>query len=159
MSTLVTGANGYIASEIIYDLLDRGKQVIGSVRSEQKTEPLRKVFPTEVADGQLKFVYASLTDKPAIEQIFKDHKDIVSVIHVSTAKNFGTKNYRTDIVEPAIEGTKIILNAVYEHAPQVKRFVYSSSVSAMYGEHDEDLDYTYSAKDWFPLDLDAHIPD
>ena len=41
---LVTGANGYIAAWVVRTLLEDGYSVIGTVRSAEKGEYLKKVF-------------------------------------------------------------------------------------------------------------------
>ena len=41
---LVSGANGYVASWLVKELLDQGFTVRGTVRSETKAAPLRSFF-------------------------------------------------------------------------------------------------------------------
>ncbi|KAG8892712.1 methylglyoxal reductase (NADPH-dependent) gre2, partial [Tulasnella sp. 403] len=46
-SVLVTGANGFLAVHITQILLDKGYDVVGTVRSESKTPYLRERFKTD----------------------------------------------------------------------------------------------------------------
>jgi NADPH-dependent methylglyoxal reductase len=153
-ATLVTGANGFIASEIVYALLQEGKNVLASVRSESRTSELRQAFAKEVESGQLKFAFCSFDDKESIENIFKVHGEITSVIHTANAMNFADKDLMENMVKPVIAGMNYMLNAVKEYAPQVKRFVYSSSVASIYGGPNEDNPYFHFTPDvWNPVEL------
>jgi hypothetical protein len=49
MSTvLVTGANGFVASEVIYQLLQQGKKDIGTVRGENRISGLKRSFQSKL---------------------------------------------------------------------------------------------------------------
>jgi UDP-glucose 4-epimerase len=85
MATLVTGVNSYIASEIVFQLLSRGKKVVGTVRNESRTALVRETFSSQIESGQLKLVYTDIADLDAITRIFKENQNIVNVIHVSTS--------------------------------------------------------------------------
>jgi NADPH-dependent methylglyoxal reductase len=155
MVTLVTGANGNLASEIIYQLLEKGTKVLGSARSEERTSDLRQVFAKEVADGSLKFVYFSLQDKEGIEKCLKENKDIVEIIHASTAVDFA--DWQNGIVNATIDGIVSMLEAVKSYAPQVTRFIFTSTIWNMYGAYDNDPQHVYTAKDWSPLARDMPL--
>lgn len=69
---LVTGANGYIAVWTVKDFLDQGYAVRGTVRSEQKTTHLRKIFKKEVDEGRLELVIvADITQPGAFDEVVK----------------------------------------------------------------------------------------
>lgn len=65
--TLVTRANGHIASHIVKQLLDQGLNVIGTGRSFNKATKLIKKFSKEFKSGKLRFPEVDFTDKPSIE--------------------------------------------------------------------------------------------
>lgn len=69
---LVSGANGFIAVWVVKQLLARGYSVRGTVRSESKTEHLRKVFKTEVDTGKFELtVVPDITVPGAFDEAVK----------------------------------------------------------------------------------------
>ena len=69
---LVTGANGYIAVWLVKDLLDHGYTVRGTVRTEQKTQHLRRIFSKEVGEGRLELVIVqNITSPGAFDEAVK----------------------------------------------------------------------------------------
>jgi nucleoside-diphosphate-sugar epimerase len=73
----VTGANGFLGSHIIKQLLERGYQVRGTVRSTKdpaKTEFLRKL---PGAKKRLQLVEADLSQDNAFDEAFKDCKWVI----------------------------------------------------------------------------------
>ena len=141
-STLVTGASGFIASETVYQLLKLGKTVIGTVRNESRTEGPRKVFGKEIEAGQLKFAYCEIDNEEQIKKTFLDYKDIESVIHTSTGRTDLTlKDLKKGVIEPTVNGIKLLVEVIHKYAPQVKTFVYTSSFVTMFGAHENEPDY------------------
>lgn len=127
-TVFVTGANGFIAQYIVIYLLEKGYTVIGSVRSASKGEPLKANLNSP------RFSYVVIPDlieEGAFTKVLTDHKEIEIILHTASPVIFNTKDVEKDILDPAIKGTKNILKAIKEHAPQVKKLVYTSSVAAI----------------------------
>lgn len=55
-TALVTGANGYVAAWVVRALLEEGYTVIGTVRSADKGEYLKKVFSSYGDKFEIKVV-------------------------------------------------------------------------------------------------------
>src|ERR1700739_3067971 len=112
MTTVVTGINGFLASEIVYNLLSLGKKVIGTVRNESKSKGLRQVFANQVSNGQLVIEYvSSITDQRSINRIFNQYGDeIVAVIHLASGITLqeGSHPFK-DFIEPAVLGVRYML--------------------------------------------------
>jgi putative NADH-flavin reductase len=73
----VTGANGFLASHIVKQLLERGYRVRGTVRStkdEAKTNFLKEL---PGAKKRLELVDANLTDAGAFDEAFEDCKWVI----------------------------------------------------------------------------------
>jgi len=128
---LVTGATGFIANHIIYQLLHSGKyRVRGTVRNlkdDQRIDPLRHIFPE--AKPPLELVEADLMQVDSWREAVKD---CTYVIHLASPVPTGEAVEEDKIIKPAVEGTQHILRACKEN-PSVKRVVYTSSIAAISG--------------------------
>lgn len=105
--------------------------VRGTVRSlsnEKKVGPLKKLKP-ENAKYELELVEADLTNKESWTEAVKD---CTYVLHV--ASPFPAENPRDEmeVIRPAVEGTKNVLEACAKTKGAVKRVVVTSSVVAIY---------------------------
>ncbi|CAE6476773.1 unnamed protein product [Rhizoctonia solani] len=124
---LLTGANGYYAVYVIKDLLERGYNVIGTVRSEPKGEDLVKLFSSHPG----KFSYAVVPDivKPgAFDQVLKEG-NFDAVAHAASPVVVPGGKIQ-DFVKPAVDGTVGILDSIKAHGSTVKRVVITSSIVA-----------------------------
>lgn len=130
---LVTGANGYIASWIVKYLLADGVTVHGTVRdpnNDRKVGHLKAI--AEDSPGTLKLFAADLLDANAFDAPMQGCE---LVLH--TASPFvvqGIKDPYKELVEPALQGTEYVLDAV-NRTESVKRVVLTASVAAIYGDN------------------------
>ncbi|QRW11045.1 NADPH-dependent methylglyoxal reductase GRE2 protein [Ceratobasidium sp. AG-Ba] len=121
---LFTGANGYFASYAIKDLLKRGYQVVGTVRSAAKGEDLIKLHSE--FGGQ--FNYAVVSDiAGAFDEVIKKG-EFDAVAHAASPVASGTTP--DDYIRPAVDGTVGILASIKQYGPTVKRVVLTSSALA-----------------------------
>ncbi|KAL8729112.1 MAG: hypothetical protein Q9166_004943 [cf. Caloplaca sp. 2 TL-2023] len=124
---LISGINGYIASQIGYDLLKQGIRVRGTTRSQQS------------ADALLRDAYAPYANLVQIVQIpditvegaFNEAvKDTTSIIHAASPLSYALTTW-SDTVDVATAGSLSILNSALHHAgPQLQAFVLTSSFAA-----------------------------
>jgi len=94
---LVTGANGYIATHVIDQLLKQGHHVRGTVRSlndKAKVDELKKLGPIELIE-------ANLLDDASIKRAVKG---IDIVMHVASPVGIGKTVEEDDFIKPAIQG-------------------------------------------------------
>lgn len=83
-SVLLTGANGFVAITILQNLLDQGYNVVGTVRSESKSQYLRRKFSKFVDEGKLTFaVVQDIAVPGALEEVLKA-KEFDAVMHTSS---------------------------------------------------------------------------
>jgi len=146
---LVTGGSGYVASWIIKMLLEEGINVNATVRdpsSIQKVEHLKVL--AKASTGQLKLFESDLMDNGSFDEPMQDCE---LVIH--TASPFfitGIKNPEEELIRPAKEGTRNVLESAKRN-PTVKRIVLTSSVVAIYGDN-VDIELAtggiFSEKEW-----------
>lgn len=129
---LVTGATGYIAGWVIERLLRNGQTVHATVRDPSKTANVAHL--QKIADestGTIKFFKADLL----IPQSF-DLAMLGCELVFHMASPFVVLNYEDaekDIVRPAVEGTRNVLDSV-NRTESVKRVVLTSSIVSTYGD-------------------------
>ncbi len=133
-TVLVTGGSGFVASHLVDQLLERGYAVRASVRSlanPAKVDPLRRLGSSR--KGTLELFEADLLTPGAFDEAAQGAK---YVFHV--ASPFLTpsqiKDGLRDVVEPAVQGTQNVIQAV-NRAESVQRLVVTSSVAAMFGDN------------------------
>lgn len=146
---LVTGANGFIGSSLIKSLLEQGYKVRGTVRdptNESKTA-LLKTFPN--AATHLELVPLEMTGASGTFE--KAMQDVEWVMHV--ASPFPTADFKdeNELIRPAVEGTLSLLRAAHK-APSVKKFILTSSITAMIRGHPLSRKASFTEKDWTILD-------
>jgi dihydroflavonol-4-reductase len=115
-TALVTGANGFIGSHLVEELLSRNYQVRGLIRKTSNLEWL-KDLPVELH-------YGEVTDRQSLYPVVKDIDFIFHIAGATKARNkeqFENINYH---------GTKNLLEVCLDTNPNLKRFVYFSSLAA-----------------------------
>ncbi len=153
---LVTGANGYVASWIVKDLLDAGCTVHATVRDPNnaaKTGHLTAI--AEKAPGTLKMFAADLMQDGCFEEAMQG----CSVV-IHTASPFvvrGIKDGYKDLIEPAVHGTRNVLETCNK-VPSVTRVVLTSSVVAVYGDNADAKGKTLTEADWNTTSTADHQP-
>jgi nucleoside-diphosphate-sugar epimerase len=123
---LVTGATGYIASQIIKNLLQRGYRVRGTVRDLNKASWLNnELFPSYATSGDLELAQVP---NIAVSGAFDEAvKGAVGVIHVATIATWSP--IPDEVIPPTVQAAVNALESALKEA-SVKRFVYTSSVVA-----------------------------
>src|SRR5687768_9743509 len=138
-TVFVSGASGFIAAHIVKKLLASGYRVKGSVRSGGDQAP--HLLDFEGAE-RLDLVPADLLAPGA----FDDHvKGCDYVLHLASPFVMNAKDPQRDLVEPAVRGTRSMLEACAK-APSVKRVVVTSSMAAITDEPDGER--VLSEEDW-----------
>ncbi|NLZ83645.1 MAG: UDP-glucose 4-epimerase GalE, partial [Clostridiales bacterium] len=131
MNILVTGGAGYIGSHTCMELLNNNHSVIiADNLINSKIETIDKI--KRITNKDLTFYQIDVTDAPAVESIFNNHK-IDGVIHFAGLKAVGEsvekplQYYYNNIVS-----TMVLAKACIKH--NVNKFVFSSSAT-VYGEN------------------------
>lgn len=124
---LVTGGSGFIALELISQLLSKGYTVHTTVRSLQnqaKVGPLRDLRDRH-GEGKLLLFEADLLQQGSFGPAMQG---CVVVYHVASPYKMAEKikDGQKEMVEPALEGTRNVLKTV-EETPSVSRVIVTSS--------------------------------
>ncbi len=146
---MVTGAGGFIASWLVKRLLEQGIEVHGTVRdvnNKVKTAHLRKL--DENLPGKLVLFQADLLDEGSFDEAAAGCDTIFHM--ASPFEPFSVKDPQSELVEPAVNGTKNVLNTAGKTS-SVGRVVLTSSVAAVMGDPTDKTGSTtplFSEEDW-----------
>ncbi|KAJ5362116.1 hypothetical protein N7541_002960 [Penicillium brevicompactum] len=122
---LVTGANGYIASHVVDQMLALGYVVRGTVRSQKPW--LNEYFDKKYgADAFETFIVSSFDDTSAVEEALDG---VDGVIHLVSDLSFGSDPKA--VIPWVVQATLNILE-VASRKTSIKRVVLTSSSSATY---------------------------
>ncbi len=128
---MVTGATGYAAGWIVKSLLEKGFTVHAPVRTPE--DPVRVGYLQDIAgqsDGTIQFFKADLLDEGSYDDAMLGCS---IVFHTASPFISNFKDAQKDLIEPAVNGTKNVLNAA-NRTDTVKRVVLTSSCAAIYGD-------------------------
>jgi dihydroflavonol-4-reductase len=155
---MVTGATGYVAGWLVKLLLDKGFTVHAPIRNpndKNKTKYLDALAAS--APGKLLYFEADLLSEGSYDEAMQECE---LVFHTASPFALNVKNAQRDLIDPAIKGTRNILNSVNK-TTSVKRVVLTSSVAAMYGDN-KDLnlcpDRTITEECWNTTSSLKHQP-
>ncbi|KAL2862638.1 aldehyde reductase II [Aspergillus lucknowensis] len=119
---LVTGANGFIASHVVDQLLGAGWDVRGTVRDKSRTEWLNALFDEKYGPGRFETVQVPDLSLP---DAFEDAvKGVSGIVHVASILTFDSNP--NAVIPPLLAGTLGLLRSAAKE-PGVKRFVLTSS--------------------------------
>ncbi len=124
---MVTGATGYVAGELIRQLLDAGIEVHATVRNPDQTA---KIAHLTAMGGKLKVFKADLLDPGSYAEAMAG---CGTVFHTASPFTSQIKDPQRDMVDPALKGTENVLTTAAA-TPSVKRVVLTSSCVAIYGD-------------------------
>ncbi|MBJ7291613.1 NAD-dependent epimerase/dehydratase family protein [Williamsia sp.] len=126
---LVTGATGYVAGWLIKELLTAGVTVHGTVRDPDNTAKVAHL--TALADaspGTLRLFRAQLLEDGSFDEAMAG---CGIVFHTASPFTSDFDDAQRDLVDPAVEGTRTVLESA-DRTESVTRVVLTSSVAAIY---------------------------
>ena len=145
----VTGASGFIGTHVVRLLLERGYRVRATVRDpddDAKVGHLRTLGDVDIRAGDL-MQPGSFDDAMA---------GCTYVVHAASPVMLSARDVERDIVEPAVRGTRGVLESVVK-AGTVKRVVQTSSIAAVYDMSRPDSD-VFDEGDWNEEAVNGGLP-
>ncbi|MER6784878.1 NAD-dependent epimerase/dehydratase family protein [Streptomyces sp. NPDC000658] len=133
-TVLVTGGSGFVAAHLVQQLLERGYRVRTTVRSLANTAKLRPLRALQDAHpGRLDLFEADLLADGSFDEATQG---CAVVFHVASPFLMPEKikDGRRDVVEPALRGTRNVVDAV-NRTRTVERLVFTSTVGAIFGDY------------------------
>ena len=123
---LITGISGYVGQHVAAELLNHGYEVVGTVRTLAKSESSKSAIAAAAPAEKLTFVEADLLSDHGWDEAMDG---CAYVVHVASPFVLAEPRDENDLITPAVEGTKRVLDAA--NRAGVKRVVLTSSVVAM----------------------------
>eukprot|EP00980_Cylindrotheca_fusiformis_P023574 scaffold10626_cov112-Cylindrotheca_fusiformis.AAC.5 len=126
---LVTGATGYVAGQLVKSLLEAGLTVHCAVRDPKNEEKVKHLLDAaKGTKGTVKFFKGDLLEEGSYEEAMKGCS---VVFHTASPVVLDADPSKVDelLLEPAVKGTRNVLNSVAK-TPSVKRVVVTSSIVA-----------------------------
>lgn len=145
-SIFVSGATGYIAKHIIKLLISKGYKVVGSVRSTEKGDALKKQVNS---DNFTYEIVTSLTNPEAFDEALKKHPEVTVFLHTASPVTFSVEDLEKDILIPAVDGTKNAFSAIKKYGPQIEKVVLTSSYVAA-TDVTEPITHEVNEESWNP---------
>jgi dihydroflavonol-4-reductase len=128
---LVTGGTGYVAGWVIARLLEEGLTVHATVRDASNTERLAYLQAlADASDGEIHFFEADLL-KPG--SFAEGMAGCSTVFHIASPYLIEVKDPQKELVDPALNGTRNVLEEV-NRTESVTRVVLTSSCAAIFGD-------------------------
>lgn len=137
----MTGASGFIAAHIVRNLLARGYRVRGTVRDPGRRADLAFLTNLPGASGRLELVGADLMEANHWDAAVAECE---YVMHTASPYQINVKDPQRDLVDPAVQGTRHVLDACRRAG--VRRVILTSSMAAITDEPDNDRVLTEA--DW-----------
>lgn len=156
---VLTGATGYLGSQILKVLLEKGYEVRITSRNTTKTmgEKWLKPFLKEYND-KLTVHHGDLLEDGSFDEVMIGAKGLIHA--ASPFKIEGIKDPVKELIEPAKKGTRNVIQSA-EKSNTIESIVVTSSVAAIYGDavdielHQESV---FSEKHWNVTSSTKHQP-
>ena len=142
---LLTGVTGFLGSHTAIQLLNKGYEVVGTLRSKDRINSIRETIGKHTANiNNLTFAEADLNDTKVW---FELTKNVDYVQHIASPFPRNLPKHENDLIIPAKTGTLNILKAAKTN--HVKRVVMVSALGAItYGKTKRELNTIFNENDW-----------
>lgn len=127
----VTGASGFVATELVKQLLEKGYRVKATVRSTSnasKVQHLAKL--ADALPGSLELYEADLLVPGSYDAAVNG---VDFVFHVASPFVIDVPDPQKDLIEPAVDGTRNVFSSIEKHKDSIKKVILTSSAAAIKG--------------------------
>jgi nucleoside-diphosphate-sugar epimerase len=99
---LLTGANGFLASHIVQELIKQGCHIVGTVRTEEKAQNVISLHPSW--KDHITWVYiADIGAAHAYDEVFQAGP-FNYIIHTASPVDFSVTDFEAQMIAPAVKG-------------------------------------------------------
>lgn len=157
----VTGANGYVAAELVQQLLSKGYHVRGTVRSLSNRARYSFLDAMAAKSGATLELFEADLQVPGSFDAAVD--GCTYVFHVASPVMYTSEDPENDLVKPAVEGVANVLESVAKAKAKpsspFKRLVLTSSTGAIFGPGSQPKNgKVFTAEDWNEVSSLAVFP-
>ena len=152
MKVLLTGGSGFIAAHCVDQLLQRGHNVVFTVRSDEKGEKILSNHRGTPKDKLSYVIVKDIAQEGAFDEAVKSDPPFDAVLHTASPFHFNVTDAKKDLLDPAVMGTTGILKSVKASAPSVKIVVITSSFASILTPGK--MGTTYTESNWSPVTWD-----
>lgn len=156
---VLTGGTGYLGSNILKQLLERGYTVHLTSRNPEKTKNKGWIKALSKVHGEkLLFFSGDLLEEGSFDEAMKGAQGLIH--SASPFKIDKIKDAKKELIEPAVKGTRNVLESA-EKAGTIEKVVLTSSVAAVYGDAVDIKEYketVFSEKHWNTSSSISHQP-
>jgi len=131
-AALVTGATGYVAGWVVRRLLEQGVNVHAAVRDPGNPRKLRHLDELAGQEpGTIEYFKSDLLESGSYAEAMRGCS---VVFHTASPFVVGVDDPQRDLIDPAVNGTRNVLDQA-SATPSVTRVVVTSSCAAIYGDN------------------------
>ena len=140
---LLTGVSGWIAKHTAIELLNKGYEVLGTVRNSNLIDQTRQTIGKYAPIEKLSFVELDLLKDEGWNEAAKGCKYI---FHIASPFPIKVSKNREVLLPVAVDGTIRVLNAGLNAG--VEQIIKTSSIVAMFRKPNRTNPYTFGENDW-----------
>ena len=144
-NVLLTGITGFLGAHTAIQLLNKGYNVVGTLRDKKRASDIRAIIGEHVSSiNNLTFAEADLNNAVVWSELTKN---VDYVQHIASPFPRKLPKNENDLILPAKNGTLNILKSAADNG--VKRVVMTSSMAAVvYGKSKDQLSRVFTETDW-----------
>ena len=140
---LLTGVSGWIAKHTAIELLNKGYEVLGTVRNNNLIDQTRQTIGKYAPIEKLSFVELDLLKDEGWNEAAKGCKYI---FHIASPFPIKVSRNREVLLPVAVDGTIRVLNAGLNAGAE--QIIKTSSIVAMFRKPNRTNPYTFGENDW-----------
>ena len=140
---LLTGVSGWIAKHTAIELLNKGYEVLGTVRNNNLIDQTKQTIGKYAPIEKLSFVELDLLKDEGWNEATKGCKYI---FHIASPFPIKVSKNREVLLPVAVDGTIRVLNAGLNAG--VEQIIKTSSIVAMFRKPNRTNPYTFGENDW-----------
>lgn len=145
---LITGASGFVGNHTLANFLTHGYRVRVVARNQASCDRILNVHST-----YRKKLETAIVSDITVPGAFDDAvKGVDGIIHMASPFVINVEDNEKDLILPALNGTRGILESAQRYGPQVRRIVITSSFAAV-ADFTKGLwpGHIYDETQWNPL--------
>ena len=140
---LLTGVSGWIAKHTAIELLNKGYEVLGTVRNNNLIDQTKQTIGKYAPIEKLSFIELDLLKDEGWNEAAKGCKYI---FHIASPFPIKVSRNREVLLPVAVDGTLRVLNAGLNAG--VEQIIKTSSIVAMFRKPNRTNPYTFGEHDW-----------